>query len=235
MGQDLEYMASCCLSPAYRRAAAKIAHNKGNVFDEWVCSFQGTNPFTAQSKEQVKGFPSPSTCFLTYRGFFNPPTKNFQTIFCCRYGLGDGLKGTSFHCRDLLICKVTEIVQHEPTALLFRQLTDCPVKCVILHSLENSFLYGFLGLDSPPVQRLLGLVGLFVVPVYLIHKGEVIQFKAVKGIKQSLVDLHTLLNPVAVLKRQIEMWAGGVDTGSEYLVRVVLIFPAFGPGINVFG
>ena len=62
--------------------------------------------------------------------------KIFQTFFCCRYGLGNGLKGTSFHCRDLLICKVTEIVQHEPTALFFRQLTDCLAATGFLFSLS---------------------------------------------------------------------------------------------------
>ena len=39
----------CFLSKAHPGAVAKVAHahhnNNRNVFDEWVCGFQGANPF----------------------------------------------------------------------------------------------------------------------------------------------------------------------------------------------
>ena len=35
---------------------------------------------------------------------------------------------TSPHIRNLLICKLTEVVQHQTAALLFRQFGDCLVQ-----------------------------------------------------------------------------------------------------------
>lgn len=44
-------------SPAHPRAASKAAYahynSNGNVFDEWVCSFQSTDPFP-KAEKQVK-------------------------------------------------------------------------------------------------------------------------------------------------------------------------------------
>ena len=82
---------------------------------------------------------------------------------------------------------------------------------------------------------MLGLVRLLIIPVYLVHKREVVQFKAVKSIGQGLTDLYTAIDSATVLKGQIEMRRGCIDTCGEYLIGVVPIFPAFRPGINVFG
>ena len=74
-----EKVKSCCFpGKTHPGAAAKVAHahhnNDRNVFDEWVCYFQGANPFIY--KRQTGEGNSPFTCKLTYRLNCNPTLKN---------------------------------------------------------------------------------------------------------------------------------------------------------------
>ena len=70
-------------------------------------------------------------------------------------------------------------------------------------------------------------------PVHLIQSREVIQLETVKGIEQSLVDLHAPLYPAPVRKGQVVVGAGGIDAYGDDFIGVVLILPALGPGIGV--
>lgn len=71
-------------------------------------------------------------------------------------------------------------------------------------------------------------------PVHLVHKRNIIQLKTVKDIEQGLVDLYTLLGPGAVHKGQEVMGLGCAEARGEQLIGIVLIFPALGPGVNIF-
>ena len=59
----------------------------------------------------------------------------------------------SLHFRNLLVCKLPEVVQHQTAALLFGQSGDCSMELVYLHPLRNNFLHAFLGLYGPLIQR----------------------------------------------------------------------------------
>ncbi len=97
----------------------------------------------------------------------------------------------------------------------------------------NAFLNRLLGQNGPFVQRGFRLLRLLIMVVHLVHKREVVQFKAVKGFKQSLVNLHELLSPGAVPKGQVVTGLGGISPHRENIVGVVLTLPALGPGINI--
>ena len=83
------------------------------------------------------------------------------------------------------------------------------------------------------MKRFLRLLQPLIVLVHLVHEGNVIQLKAVKGIKQGLVDLHALLGPGAVHKGQEVMGLGRAEARGEYLIGIVSILPALGPGISI--
>jgi len=79
-----EKVKSCCFpGKVHPGAVAKVAHahhnNNRNVFDEWVCGFQGANPFI--HKRQTGERKSPFTCLLTYRLNCNPTLKKYFLMF----------------------------------------------------------------------------------------------------------------------------------------------------------
>ena len=60
----IEKVKSCCFpGRAHPGAVAKVAHahhnNNRNVFDEWVCCFQGANPFIHKRQTGEGITPSP--------------------------------------------------------------------------------------------------------------------------------------------------------------------------------
>ena len=78
-----EKVKSCCFpGKALPGAAAKVAYahhnNNRNVFDEWVCCFQGANPFIYE--RQTGEGKSPFTCKITYRLKCNPILEEFLDI-----------------------------------------------------------------------------------------------------------------------------------------------------------
>ena len=64
-----EKVKSCCfLSKVHPGAVAKVAHahhnNNRNVFDEWVCCFQGANPLIYKRQTGEGKVPSPVSSFI---------------------------------------------------------------------------------------------------------------------------------------------------------------------------
>ena len=85
-------------------------------------------------------------------------------------------------------------------ALFFRQLRDGLVQFVHLNPLKYSFFHALPAFDSPPVQCFFRHIGMLIVPVHLVQIGNVLQFKAVKGVEERLVDLNTTPCSAAVYK-----------------------------------
>ena len=71
-----------------------------------------------------------------------------------------------------------------------------------------------------------------MVLVHFVHERNILQLKAVKGVKQELVDLNAPFHAAAVYKGQIIVGRSSVDTCCEDRVGVVLIPPALGSEIT---
>ena len=81
------------------------------------------------------------------------------------------------------VCKPSEVVQYKPAPLCFGQFPNGVIQGFILQVSQNGVLHGFGECGRTVIKRDFSKLRMLIMPIYLVEKRKVVQFKAVQKLE----------------------------------------------------